>query len=81
MRRQSMLARYYFHVFNGPIAARDHIGVDCYNETGAFSYAERVIRELKDAGGYDDTSLSILIEDAAGREVCSIKFSSVARSN
>jgi hypothetical protein len=73
--------RYYFHVFNGPIAARDHDGAEFCSEASARSYAEQVIRDLKDVGGYDDPSLSILIEDGAGREVVSIKFLAVPRSN
>ena len=81
MHQQASMTRYYFHVFNGLIAARDHDGVYCCGEAAALSYAERVIRELKDAGGYDDTSISILIENAAGQEVCNIRFSSVPRSN
>jgi len=81
MHRQSSMTRYYFHIFSGLIAARDHDGVDCYNEAGALSYAEGVIRELKDSGCYDDPRLSILIEDGGGKEICNIKFSSVPRSN
>ena len=40
------------------------------------AYAERVIRELKEAGGYDDDELIMIVKDDARRTIFSIPFKS-----
>jgi hypothetical protein len=35
---------------------------------------QRIVGELKDAGGYDETDLTMVVKNAAGRTVFSIPF-------
>jgi hypothetical protein len=46
----------YFLTLSGPNGeSHDHThGTDFFNEVGALEYAKRFIRELRDAGGYDN---------------------------
>jgi hypothetical protein len=37
-------------------------------------YAQRVIRELKEAGGYDDPNLTMIVVDEVGQEIFAIRF-------
>jgi len=58
-------------------AARSHddaTGTMLPNDQAARSYAERVVRELKEAGGYDDPGLTMVVKNAAGRTVFSLPF-------
>jgi hypothetical protein len=45
-------------------------------DTGAArEYAVRIISELIDGGGYDDPGLSMIVKDAAERQILAIPFS------
>jgi hypothetical protein len=44
------------------------------SESAARLYANRIIRELKDAGGYDDPGLMMIVEDADARVVFAAPF-------
>jgi hypothetical protein len=40
----------------------------------ANGYAKRIIQELKEAGGYDDPGLTIVVHQASGEKLFSISF-------
>lgn len=52
----------------------DPHGTPLPNDTAAKEYAQRVIRELKEAGGYDDPDLKMIVKNAAGDVIYSIPF-------
>ena len=45
------------------------------NDGAAREYAVRIISELIDGGGYDDPGLSMIVKDAAERQILAIPFS------
>ena len=68
-------ARRYFFILQWA----DHLhddphGTDFPNAGAALKYAEQIIRELKEAGGYDDPSLKMIVKDADGGVVHVIPF-------
>jgi hypothetical protein len=44
------------------------------NDEAALAYARRIIRELRDTGGYDDPALTLIVRNATGRTLFSIPF-------
>jgi hypothetical protein len=52
----------------------DNEGTLLPNDATACLLAERVIRELKKAGGYEDPMLLMLVKDERGRQVATIPF-------
>jgi hypothetical protein len=44
------------------------------NDEAALAYACRIIRELMEAGGYRDPSLTMIVRNSAGKTVYSIPF-------
>jgi len=73
----------YFFVVREPDDERhdDTNGTIFADDTGALAYAEQVMRELKDAGGYDDPGWVIVVEDAAGRTLAALPFAEAERSS
>jgi hypothetical protein len=59
---------------------RDDEGTDLPNDAAARDYAHRMIRELKEGGGYDEPGLEMVITDESGREFV-IPFEFVHRRN
>ena len=71
------MPRYYFHI-EGPghddDVGHDPNGTIFVNDATAFDYAQRIIRELREAGGYDDPQLTMLVKSEAGRTIFAIPF-------
>jgi hypothetical protein len=58
----------------------DEDGTLLPNRTAALTYAQCIIRELKDAGGYDDPGSTMIVRNAEGEVIYSIPFSPVRLS-
>ena len=52
----------------------DNEGTVLPNDKAARAYGDRVIRELKQAGGYDDPTLRMIVQKAARETLFSIRF-------
>jgi hypothetical protein len=70
--------RYFFVIKSGPMEGPDHDGTMLKDDEAAEQYARRIIRELKEGGGYDDGDWTIVVFGEGGRRVCSVAFSEVA---
>jgi hypothetical protein len=68
------MPRYYFILQWDSREHDDPHGTALPNDQAARDYAERIIRELKEAGGYDDEDLAMVVKNAADRIVFSIPF-------
>jgi len=77
-----IIPRYYF-VLHGPNnETHDDLGgTDFPDKLGALSYGMRVIRELKEAGGYDDAGWTMVVKDGGGGEIMSLPFADPERSH
>jgi len=53
----------------------DKTGTDFPDKSGAVSYARRIVRELKEAGGYDDPGWALIIRNESGEDVAVMPFS------
>lgn len=60
---------YYFDI-QGYGEERD--GTLMPNDEAALAYARRIIHELREAGGYDDPALCLIVRNAVGETVYSI---------
>lgn len=65
---------YYFDVQCYGEEHDDRGGMLMPNDEAALAYAHRIIRELRQAGGYDDPALSLIVRNCAGKTVYSIPF-------
>jgi len=52
----------------------DPEGTALPNKEAALAYAGRIMRELKEAGGYDDPGLMMIVKDSAGETIFSVPF-------
>lgn len=71
--RSANVPRYYFILQWDSGEHDDPEGTALPNDQVARDYAERIIRELKAAGGYDDDNLVMVVRNA-DRTVFSIPF-------
>ena len=72
---EAPLARYFFVVLYGPHERHDDtFGTTLPDDKAAFAYAERVLGELKEAGGYDGPGLKMVVKNSAGDVVRTIQF-------
>ena len=69
------MPRYYFIPQWDSRTDDDRIGTLLANDDAARDYAERIIGELKEAGGYDDSGPGHGGENAARRSIFSLPFS------
>jgi hypothetical protein len=54
----------YFFVLKGPDETHDdNAGTLLADNNAAIAYAHRIIRELKEAGGYDDSGRSVIVQN------------------
>jgi hypothetical protein len=70
--------RYFFHLLGTREAGEDDAGTLLPNDAAAEMYGRRIIRELKQGGGYDKPGLAMIIKNEAGRHVASIPFAECA---
>jgi hypothetical protein len=73
------MPRYYFAIRHRAFCNSDDAGTELGNDAAARVYAERVIRELQEGGGYDDPQLSMIVTDLSGREVVTLAFAEASR--
>lgn len=73
--------RYFFVIKNGALQSNDESGTPLRDDEEARNYALRIIRELKEAGGYDDGDWTIIAFAEGGRHVCGVPFSEVPAGN
>jgi hypothetical protein len=66
----------YFFILKWPDREHgDPMGVDMPNDYAAFDYAQRVIRELKEAGAYeDDIGLTLMVRNGTDKTIFAIPF-------
>lgn len=65
---------YYFDVRGYGDIHDDRGGTLMPNDEAALAYARRIIRELREADGYDDPGLTMVVRNCAGKTVYSIPF-------
>jgi Domain of unknown function (DUF6894) len=70
--------RYFFVIKNGPIEGNDEEGLVLPDDAAANEHALRIIRELKEAGGYDEGDWTLIVFGEGGRQVCSVPFATVS---
>jgi hypothetical protein len=68
------MPRYYFNLEGGSHGDNDRSGTLLSNDSAARDYAERIVGELQDAGGYDGAGLTMVVKDTDGRTIFSIPF-------
>jgi hypothetical protein len=69
--------RYFFVIKNERNEYRDDVGTALRDDREAQIYALRIIRELKEGGGYDEGDWTIVVVAEDGHQVCSVPFSAV----
>ena len=72
--REDIVFPYYFDIQGYGEERDDRGGTLMPNDEAALAYARRIIRELRNAGGYDDPALTIIVRNAVGETVYSIPF-------
>ena len=60
------MARYHFVLQGDGENHDDRSGTLLPNDDAALAYAKRIVRELKEAGGYDRPSLKMIVKNSAG---------------
>lgn len=71
----------FFFIIQWPDGIDDDAeGTLLSGKEAAHAYAHRIIRELKEAGGYDDPAPVMIVRDTDGTTVYSIPFYSDALS-
>jgi hypothetical protein len=69
------MARYFFIVMWPDGRSRgDEEGMELSDDRGAQAYAQRIIRELREGGGYDDPGLHMIVRNEAGKQLFVIPF-------
>lgn len=65
----------YFFALHWPAGVHDDpSGTVLPDHDTARAHAQRIIRELKEGGGYDDRGLTMVVRDHTGKTVHSIPF-------
>jgi hypothetical protein len=67
-------ARYHFILRWPDTEHGDEEGMLLPDDASARTYAEHVIRELKEDGGYDDPELCMIVRNEAGTQIFVIPF-------
>lgn len=66
--------RYFFSLQWADRLHDDLDGTPLPSDADALAYAKRIIRELKEAGGYDDPGIKMIVKNTNGKVLCSIPF-------
>lgn len=69
-----LVPRYFFAIQWSDHEHDDNDGTSLRNDAAAVKHAYRIIRELKEAGGYDDPELKMIIKNEAGTVIHTIPF-------
>jgi hypothetical protein len=68
------MSKYFFDLHGLPESHRDKHGTELPDDNAALAYAERVVRELKVAGGYNVPGLAMVVRDTNGKTILSVPF-------
>ena len=68
------MPQYYFALRSPDEEADGENGTVLPSDEAALSYAQRVIAELKESGGYDDPALVMIVADEGGTVLFSVPF-------
>ena len=77
------MPRYSFHIEgpdHGGGVGDDPFGIDYPTNASAFDYAKQIIRELKNAGGYDKQGLMMVVKPESGRRYSPFRLADLKRS-
>ena len=66
--------RYFFGLRLSDHEEDDANGTLLPDDAAALNYADRLIRQLKDAGDYNDPNLMVIVRDGVKKVVLSIPF-------
>lgn len=72
--RETQLTRYHFVLQGDGESHNDRSGTVLPSDDAALAYAKRIVRELKEAGGYDHPSLKMIVKNSAGAVVHLVPF-------
>jgi hypothetical protein len=66
----------YFFVLYGPEDQihNDPIGTELADKAHAVDHAKRIVRELKEGGGYNGSRWALVVTDPDGEEIASLSF-------
>jgi len=73
-----MVQKYFFLVSGPGQLHDDDVGTPLPSHDAARAYAERIIRELTEAGGYDDPRLKMIVQNAQRQTIFTIPFTAGA---
>jgi hypothetical protein len=68
------MKRYFFVVVGPDEPHDDEVGTPLADNSAALAYGRRIIRELKEAGGYDDPRLAMLVQNENRHTLFTIPF-------
>lgn len=68
------MSKYHFILRRADRRHDDRHGTVLPDDRTARDYAERIVRELKEAGGYDDPNLTMVVVNVGRQIVFSIPF-------
>jgi hypothetical protein len=68
------MPRYYFVLRWPDQEGQDKVGTVLASDDDTLGHAKRVIRELKEDGGYDGPNLMMIVKDESGTVLRSIPF-------
>jgi hypothetical protein len=68
------MPRYFFALQWPERTDHDLGGTVLPNHDAAYAHARRIIRELKDGGGYDEPGLTMVVRDHEGAVIHSLPF-------
>jgi len=69
------IAKRYFFVIRWPDRDDDdEEGTLFLSRSAALAYGERIVRELKEAGGYDDDGLTLIVQNEMRKTIYTIPF-------
>jgi hypothetical protein len=83
LRSRGILVPRYFFVLEGPGDERhdDTEGTVLTDKPSAVAFANQIMGELKEAGGYDDPGWVLIVKDEAGQAIASVPFAKVDQLN
>lgn len=66
--------RYYFVIRWPDREDDDEDGTLFLSKSAALAYGRRIVKELKEAGGYDEAGLSLIVQDENRETIYTIPF-------
>jgi hypothetical protein len=73
---------YFFFLCGPDDETHDDVhGTDLADQSSALAHGKRIIRELKEAGGYDDPGWTLTIRNDEGEMLALLPFSDINRLN